>query len=442
MMKWKTIVLTLVCMAGAAQRSVAADPFEVRIDAETGDIGGKRFYSRSHPVRILICRENPFAARYSVQVTQVGVTETDGTDLRGVLFPTSAAATATSATKTLSDHPDTSEMFNVFGFDGGGKGAAGLMPIGTSLDKIEAELQELRSGEIQFRKAQELAGRIADEIGGLDGKEALLRKLAASIQTAALAPGESSDVHRLVAGDGSDKLTSLADRIKALREFPDKLRDFAKRDECRQLKLIEPENFDARTVTVTVKKAVAKRDGTFDKESTLGDPVSIAMGQPLIAASVGMAWAPLAKTQYQSVGAASSTGGSASSTIALQQRSSSRVQPMVFVSANLYDNLFGRGFWCCSIHITAGFTVANNGLSTNPEFLIGPSLGLVKDRLFLTVGAYGGYRQSLAGPYSLGGAAPTGSIPTVNQFQWKQGWALSWRVPKLGGSSDTGNSKK
>lgn len=442
MIKWKTIVLTLACMAGAAQRSMAADPFEVRIDAETGDIGGKRFYSRFHTVRVLLCKENPFAARYSVQVTQVGVAETDGTDLRGVLFPTSATATATSATKTMSDHLDTSDMFKVFGLDVAGKGAAGLMPIGTSLDKIEAELQELRSGEIQFRKAQELAGRIAAEIDALSPKETVLRNLVTSIQTAPAAQGESSGAHRLAAGDGSEKLTSLADRIKALREFPDKLRDFAKRDECRQLKKIEPEVFDARTVTVTVKKAVAKRNGTFDKESALGDAVAISMGQPLIAASVGVALAPLAKTQYQSVGAASSTGGSSSSTIALQQRSSSRVQPMVFVSANLYDNWFGRWFWCCSVHITAGFTVANNGLSTNPEFLVGPSLGLVKDRLFLTVGAYGGYRQSLAGPYTLGGAAPSGAIPTLNQFQWKQGWALSWRIPKLGGSSETGNSKK
>jgi hypothetical protein len=166
------------------------------------------------------------------------------------------------------------------------------------------------------------------------------------------------------------------------------------------------------------------------------------MGQPVFALALGFAGTPLGKTAFQTLGA---TGSSTASIIGLQENSASRVQPMGFLSASLRE---ARG-WCCSIHLTAGFTMTDNKLSTNPEYLFGPSIGMLKEQLFITVGGYGGYQGSLQNPYVLGGPAPTGTIPTLNELHWKAGFAISWRVTSFGGSNSksatagqTNNSKK
>jgi hypothetical protein len=194
---------------------------------------------------------------------------------------------------------------------------------------------------------------------------------------------------------------------------------------CSQLATLLRDPFTARKDTVTVQ---SKKTGDKDFKN-LSPAVVLTMGQPLFALSAGFAGTPLGKTSYQTLGAAGSSSGS---TIGLQEQSASRIQPMGFLNASLRET---RG-WCCSAHLTAGFTLTNNKLSTNPEFLFGPSIGMLNEQLFITAGAYGGFQGSLQSPYTFGGAAPTGTIPTLNQFHWKAGFAISWRVPSFGSSNN------
>jgi hypothetical protein len=204
---------------------------------------------------------------------------------------------------------------------------------------------------------------------------------------------------------------------------------------CEQFATILSDPFTARTDTLTLQI----KEGTDSFNNGPGSPVTLTIGQPVFALALGFAGTPLGKTSYQTLGGSGSTGtsnGSSGSTIAYQENSASRVQPMGFLHASLYE---ARG-WCCSAHLTAGFTITNNKISTNPEYLFGPSIGFLKEQLFITAGAYGGYRSALQGSYVVGGPAPSGSIPTVNQLHWKAGFAISWRVTSFGSSNNKSNT--
>ncbi len=197
-------------------------------------------------------------------------------------------------------------------------------------------------------------------------------------------------------------------------------------DSCQVLGTILPDWHEARTVAVKLQKATAA--ATADQPATYSDvtSVTLTLGQPLFAFSAGFAVSPLAKISYQSLGATSGTSTSGNGTIGYSENSSTRVQPMAFLDASLID---GTTSWLHgSLHMTAGFTLTSGQLSTNPEFLFGPSLSFLKEQLFITVGAYGGFQQALQAGYTIGSAAPGGSIPTLNQFHWKPGFAISWRV--------------
>ena len=198
--------------------------------------------------------------------------------------------------------------------------------------------------------------------------------------------------------------------------------------------ILQAEPFTARTATLKLQN---KSQTDTDFKDTPGvDPVTLQLGQPVFALSTGFAGTPLGKTAYQTLGG---SGSSSTSTIGLQENSASRIQPMAFLSGSVAESRS----WCCSMHITAGFTLTDNKLSTNPEFLFGPSVGMLNERLLITAGAYGGYKASLPNPYTVGGAAPSGAIPTLNQFHWKAGFAISWRITSLGGSStQTGTTGK
>ena len=113
---------------------------------------------------------------------------------------------------------------------------------------------------------------------------------------------------------------------------------------------------------------------------------------------------------------------------------------MAFINASLWD---GTTSWLHgSVQMTVGLTLSNNTISTNPEFVFGPSLSFLRDRLFLTGGVYAGFQESLANGYTLGGPAPSGSIPTLNQLHWKPGFAISWRTVSASKAKDTGNGQQ
>ncbi len=201
---------------------------------------------------------------------------------------------------------------------------------------------------------------------------------------------------------------------------------------CEQVATIVSDPFTARTDTLTLQ---SKKDNDKSFSNGPGSPVTLTMGQPVFGLALGFAGTPLGKTSYQTLGGSSSgssSSASSSSMIGYLDHSASRVQPMGFLHASLRETRS----WCCSVHLSAGFTLTDNKISTNPEYLFGPSLGFLKEQLLITGGAYGGYQAALQGSYVVGGPAPSGTIPTVNQLHWKAGFAISWRVTSFGSSSN------
>lgn len=217
-----------------------------------------------------------------------------------------------------------------------------------------------------------------------------------------------------------DSLDAIKQRVRSIEDAPSST----------VLATIFGDWHEARTITLALQNA------TVDPETSqlgdfqpVGSSITIVMGQPVFAISGGFAVSPLARISYQTLGTSAGSAGSSSGstgTIGYQEHSSTRVQPMAFISGSLWD---GTTSWMHgSVHMMAGLTISNNQISTNPEFLFGPALSFLRERLFFTAGAYGGFQQVLQGGYTVGGAAPSGSIPTLNQFHWRPGFAISWRI--------------
>jgi hypothetical protein len=83
-------------------------------------------------------------------------------------------------------------------------------------------------------------------------------------------------------------------------------------------------------------------------------------------------------------------------------------------------NLPARRESCRSLHPTAAFS--SNKLR-HPDFLFGPSVSFLRDQFF-PMAAFTEVSGSHSLPgYAVGGSAPSGSIPTINQFHWKQGFS-------------------
>jgi hypothetical protein len=431
------------CKGDCSAQATGRQKWSFCVDAQTGAFDGKRFYSRRDVVLVKVCNMNPFAAVVTVSVAETVVTESVLSDLQSVLAGAPAATNANNkaqaaaqtdaaAAKALKIGPESQTPEEL------------LAAQSKILERINNNLQALRAGNLPFADAQKVAGDIVVDIDKLAAASDL-SAAAAQHRQSAIQPGANAtaaEVSHDVAHNTSVEVTATAldaaatqiNKVRVLEPALIAFRD--QKDNCQVVATILPDYHSARTATLTANKTPVNADGTLGTQAALGKPVDLTLGSGLFAASVGIAISPLAKVSYQSIGSPSSAGSSSSSSniIALQENSNTRTQVMTLVSANLLDGLWGRE-WCCSVHLSAGFTLSSNKISTNPEFLFGPSLSFLRDQFFLTAGVYGGFQESLTGGYTVGGAAPSGSIPTVNQFHWKPGFAISWRVPKLTSSN-------
>ena len=426
------------CKGDCSAQATGRQKWSFCIDAQTGAFDGKRFYSRRDVVLVKVCNMNPFAAVVTVSVAETVATESVLSDLQSVLTGAPAATQANNKAQAaaqtdvaaaqalkLSESQTPEEL---------------LAAQNKILERINNNLQALRAGNLPFADAQQVAGKIVQDIDQLavasDLSTAAAQLSQSVIQpsaTAAAAEVSHAVAHNTSVDATATALAAAATQINKVRVLEPALIAFRdQKDNCIVVATILPDYHSSRTATITANKTPVNADGTLGTQAALGKPIDLTLGSGLFAASVGVAISPLAKVSYQSIGSPSSAGSSSSSSniIALQENSNTRTQVMTLVSANLLDGLWGRE-WCCSLHLSAGFTLSSDKLSTNPEFLFGPSLSFLRDQFFLTAGVYGGFQQSLTGGYTVGGAAPSGSIPTVNQFHWKPGFAISWRIPKL-----------
>ena len=431
------------CKGDCSSQAAGRQKWSFCVDAQTGAFDGKRFYSRRDVVLVKICNMNPFAAVVTVSVAETVATESVLSDLQSVLTGAPAATQATDKAEAAAQK------------DVAAAAKASILPESQTpeqllaaqnkiLERINNNLQALRAGNLPFAGAQQLARTIVADIDQL-APASDLSAAAAQLSQSAVQPAANASAaevsHAVAHNTSSDAtataLTAAATQINKVRVLEPALIAFRdQKDNCKVVATILPDYHSSRTATVTANTTPVNADGTLGTQAALGKPVDLTLGSGLFAASVGIAISPLAKVSYQSIGSPSSAGssGSSSNIIALQENSNTRTQVMTLVSANLLDGLWGRE-WCCSLHLSAGFTLSSDKLSTNPEFLFGPSLSFLRDQFFVTAGVYGGFQQALTGGYTLGGASPSGSIPTVNQFHWKPGFAISWRIPKLTSSN-------
>jgi hypothetical protein len=99
---------------------------------------------------------------------------------------------------------------------------------------------------------------------------------------------------------------------------------------------------------------------------------------------------------------------------------------MLMLNARLFD---GKGP-VSGVHMSLGVTAKPDDKGTNVEFLIGPSISFVEERLFLTFGGYAGRQKQLEGNLVPGQQLPkefTDDIPTSNHLVWKPGIALTYK---------------
>jgi hypothetical protein len=307
----------------------------------------------------------------------------------------------------------------------------------TELDKLSTIQADSQDGTVTFgtsRNAEDAAQSLRGASRNLQSTplSTALSKLATENQQAVSSNRDLFNFAAVHLPAHQAQVTADANHIEQLAAFLDKadamksaVQAAANAPDGAVMATIFGDWHEARTITLQLQKNSADQPDVF---TSVGSAITLTMGQPVFAIAGGFAVSPLAKITYQTLGGSGGSGssGNSTSTIGYQEHSSTRVQPMAFISASLWDGTTSRLHG--SFHMTAGFTASNNQISTNPEFLFGLGLSFLRERLFFTAGAYGGFQQALQGGYTLGGTAPSGTTPTLNQFHWRPGFAISWRI--------------
>ena len=112
--------------------------------------------------------------------------------------------------------------------------------------------------------------------------------------------------------------------------------------------------------------------------------------------------------------------------IGLTEDSPTRVIPLVVLHGRLKE-------WTgpdLTLDASVGATLNKDNQNTDLEFLPGLSLGMLDERLFLTVGVYAGWRSRLAGNLNVGDPIPEGTaeIPVEKRRSYGLGIGISYRL--------------
>lgn len=185
-----------------------------------------------------------------------------------------------------------------------------------------------------------------------------------------------------------------------------------------------------------------KNDNKDDKTDKPEKPVAstgrvdtFPMGSPRFALSVGMAYSPLKRQAFTPVPgiardeAGNPTNGTAITSIAgFNENSGQRFLPIALLHTRLTNNPRNN------LYFSLGITASNDS-GLDIEYLFGPSIGLLNDRLFITAGAYAGKQQTLVNELYLGAGLPNGATDKSlfrERYVWKPGISISYRLLPLG----------
>jgi hypothetical protein len=185
-------------------------------------------------------------------------------------------------------------------------------------------------------------------------------------------------------------------------------------------------DFDVPTdVSIKIeRKAKTQADSDFAK---LVDTKLNFGGGPRFTLAGGLVVSPLAKTEYERVPAV--VNGQTVSIVGFKESSNSRILPLLM----LHGRLFSRPNWkyVSGIHMSLGLTAKPDNEGTDAEFLIGPSISFIEERLFFTFGGYAGRKQELEGNLSPGQQIPAdfgNELPISKHYVWKPGFALTYKI--------------
>lgn len=149
-------------------------------------------------------------------------------------------------------------------------------------------------------------------------------------------------------------------------------------------------------------------------------------GGPRFALAGGVVASPLESVTFKRVPAV--IGGRSTTIIGAENSSNSRILPILMLHGRLLET--PRLGFVSGVHFSLGITAKPNDEGTNVEYLVGPSLSFIEERLFLTIGGYAGRRQQLEGNLAPGQELPEAfkdDIPVNNRLVWKPGFALTYR---------------
>ncbi|MGI8742382.1 MAG: hypothetical protein ACR2NN_07375 [Bryobacteraceae bacterium] len=166
-------------------------------------------------------------------------------------------------------------------------------------------------------------------------------------------------------------------------------------------------------------------------DKQVGETIKINLGgDARFVVAGGIAVTALQKVDYQRVQGFAAPGDTTlSSLVGEKERSSSRVTPMAMLHGRMFDWHDGNN----GLYLSLGVTAKNDNKGTDIDYLMGPSIGLLGQKLFLTGGAYVGKKQSLEGGLYRGATIPKdlAEIPVRKDFHWSGGFAITYVIKKF-----------
>jgi hypothetical protein len=256
---------------------------------------------------------------------------------------------------------------------------------------------------------------------------------------------DNSHVLSVAASQNTDCKTfeKLADHyLKVAAELQAKLKELQGRrkvfaDKVKEINVVlstpnaffevsERGDFDGPTdVTVKVERKVKGQTGA-EFAQLVNTKINFG-GRARFALAGGLVASLLERPEYQRVPGI--VNGQVTNIVGLKRTSSTTILPLLM----LHGRIYSKPTWnyVSGIHLSLGLTAKPNSEGTSAEFLFGPSISFLEERMFLTIGGYAGKKQELEGNLVLGSQIPTDfgdELPVSEHYVWKPGFAITYKI--------------
>jgi len=454
------------------------------IDARGGSVTGSRKYKKGQHAQILIINKNPYIRAYTTKIDEKTVEET----ALNTFLPLLGSIIADQLKETPKEKVNNAEVANAQ------KAAPDPgCPTGSEVDFLTALKDRATTQEAALKGSYDalaarhkvVAANYKTGVDTLSNPQNSCQVLyCTSLSLRSQLEQRVSDASIKEVQDASDGLKNLANTLKqetelmrrqyqtcssqllneygvladgllsranevetSLNKVKDDNKKFEKAAEAINQATGDSRNFaevyeipekrstDIATVTLSAKNLKGLGGEPEGKSADIAS-VEVQFGEaPYFALSGGIATSTLEKTEYQRVqGFATNrqgqvTGTQITSIVGVKEDSSTRITPILILHGRLYrpsvESLFS------GLHWSLGITGKNDNKGTDIEYLIGPSASFLNDKLFFTVGAYAGKRQTLDGNLFPGAEVPKdlAEIPVHKNYHWKLGFGLTYRLP-------------